>query len=159
MLFRFLSIADIQFSAKKLSKGSYTTAETLFTTSHKELINKKEFANIALDQNFESFIIHAIALKSTVIIDMMIDSFWIIQTANLLQDKALTKVPAKYSDYINIFFFDLVIKLLENIKMNEQAIKLIDNKQPFYELIYTLSPVELETLKTQIEIYLKIEFI
>lgn len=41
-------------------------------------------------------------------------------------DKTPTKVQVKYLDYINIFFFDLVMELLENTGMNKHAIKLID---------------------------------
>lgn len=43
--------------------------------------------------------------------------------------------------------------------MNEHAIDLIDGKQPFYGPIYTLSPVELETLKIYIETHFKTGFI
>ena len=43
--------------------------------------------------------------------------------------------------------------------MNEHAIKLVEGKQLLYRLIYALSPVELETLKTYIETYLKTGFI
>ncbi len=43
--------------------------------------------------------------------------------------------------------------------MNKHAIELIDGKQPSYGPIYALSPVKLETLKTYIEIHLKIGFI
>ncbi len=51
------------------------------------------------------------------------------------------------------------MELLENTGINEHAIELIDRKQPFYEPIYTLSLVELETLKTYIKILLKTGFI
>ncbi len=47
------------------------------------------------------------------------------------------------------------MELLENTGMNEHTIELIDGKQPPYKLIYAFSPVELETLKTYIETYLK----
>lgn len=43
--------------------------------------------------------------------------------------------------------------------MNEHAIELIGGKQPPYDLIYSLSLVELETLKAYIETYLKTGFI
>lgn len=43
--------------------------------------------------------------------------------------------------------------------MNEYTIKLIDGKQSFYRSIYTLSPIELKTLKTYIKTYLKTHFI
>ncbi len=43
--------------------------------------------------------------------------------------------------------------------MNKHAIKLIEEKQPPYGLIYALSLVKLETLKAYIETHLKTEFI
>ena len=48
------------------------------------------------------------------------------------------------------------MELPENTGINEHAIKLKDGKQPSYGPIYSLEPVELETLKIYIEIYLKI---
>ena len=51
------------------------------------------------------------------------------------------------------------MELPENIETNEHAIKLIDSNQSFYGSIYTLSLVELETLKIYIRTYLKTEFI
>ncbi len=74
-------------------------------------------------------------------------------------DKAPTKIPAKYSDYADVFSSDLVMELPENTGMNEHAIELIEGKQPLYRPTYALSPVELETLKTYIETHLKTGFI
>ncbi len=54
---------------------------------------------------------------------------------------------------------ELTIELFENIKINEHVIELIDGKQPPYRPIYTLSPVELETLKAYIKTHLRTEFI
>ncbi len=51
------------------------------------------------------------------------------------------------------------MELLENTGMNEHAIELIEGKQPPYGPIYTLSLVELETLKTYIKTHLKTGFI
>ena len=51
------------------------------------------------------------------------------------------------------------MKLSENMEINEYAIELIDRKQSLYRSIYTLSLIELETLKTYIEIHLKTSFI
>ncbi len=51
------------------------------------------------------------------------------------------------------------MELPDNTRINEYAIELIDGKQSLYRLIYTLSPVELETLKTYIETHLKTGFI
>ncbi len=51
------------------------------------------------------------------------------------------------------------MELPKNTSLNEHAIKLVEEKQPPYGPIYALSPVELETLKTYIETYLKTGFI
>lgn len=62
-------------------------------------------------------------------------------------------------DYADVFLFDFKIKLFENIDINKNDIKLIKDKQPLYELIYSLKLVELEILKTYIKTYLKTRFI
>ena len=49
--------------------------------------------------------------------------------------------------------------LPERTELNEHAIDLKDGKQPPYGPIYSLGPVELETLKTYIETHLKTGFI
>ena len=49
--------------------------------------------------------------------------------------------------------------LPERIELNEHAIDLEDGKQPPYGPIYSLSPVELETLKIYIKTHLKTGFI
>ena len=81
------------------------------------------------------------------------------QILALIQDKASTKVLFKYADYADVFSFTLAMELPENTGINEHAIKLQDVKQPSYKLIYSLGPVELETLKTYIETHLKTGFI
>lgn len=43
-------------------------------------------------------------------------------------DKAPTKVSAKYTDYTDIFLFNLAIKLPENTGINEHAIELVKSK-------------------------------
>ena len=77
----------------------------------------------------------------------------------LIQHEAPTKVPSKYTEYIDVFSFDLAMELPENTSINKYAIKLQDGKQPFYRPIYSLGPLELETLKTYIETHLKTGFI
>ena len=49
--------------------------------------------------------------------------------------------------------------LPERIELNKHAIDLEDDKQLPYKPIYSMGPVELETLKTYIETYLKTRFI
>ena len=51
-----------------------------------------------------------------------------------------------------------MIELPENTSIKKYAIKLQDDKQPSYWPIYSLTPVELETLKAYIETYLKTGF-
>ena len=51
------------------------------------------------------------------------------------------------------------MELPGNTGMNEHAIKLVEGKQRPYGSIYSLSPVELETLKTYIETHIKTGFI
>ena len=74
-----------------------------------------------------------------------------VQVRALLFDEALTKVLAQYSDYINVFLAENVAELSENTGINEHVIDLKESKQPLFGPIYSLGPVELETLKTYIE--------
>ena len=64
MPFLTLSNANIQFAAKELTWRSYTAAETLITTKWVELIDKKEFAKAALDEESETFVVHVAALEA-----------------------------------------------------------------------------------------------
>ena len=81
------------------------------------------------------------------------------QVGALLFNKAAIEVPAEYSDYSNVFLAEYAVELPENTGMNEHAIKLEEDKQPPIELIYSLGPVELETLKTYIKTNLANGFI
>lgn len=47
------------------------------------------------------------------------------QIAILKWDNALIKIPTKYADDANIFSFELAMELLDNIGINEYAIKLV----------------------------------
>ena len=69
------------------------------------------------------------------------------------------KIPDKYSDYTNVFSEEKALVLPECTNLNKYAINLEDGKQPPYGPIYSLEPVELETLKTYIKTQLKIGFI
>ena len=91
--------------------------------------------------------------------EMMIYPAQAAQIAALKQDEILTEVPPEYADYADVFFFDLTMELPENTGINKHAIKLQDDKQPPYGPIYSLEPVELETLRTYIKTHLKTGFI
>ena len=82
-----------------------------------------------------------------------------VQIAALKQDEASAKDPPKYTDYADIFSFNLPIQFLENTGINKYAMELQDGKKPLYGPIYSLRPVELEILKTYIKAYLKTRFI
>ena len=76
-----------------------------------------------------------------------------------MANEALTSIFTKYSDFVNIFFSELVSKLSEQNGINDHAIKLVDDQQLSYRPIYSLKPVELEILKTYIETNLANDFI
>lgn len=68
-------------------------------------------------------------------------------------------VPPAYSDFANVFLKDSAAELSEPTGIKDHAIDLLDGKQPSYGPIYSLGPVELETLKTYIETNLADGFI
>ena len=70
-----------------------------------------------------------------------------------------TKIPAKYSDFSNVFSSDSVAELPEHAGINDHSINLLDDKQPPYSPIYSLELMKLETLKTYIEANLASGFI
>ncbi len=64
MFFLSLSNADVEFTElEKLTWRLYTTTEALSTTSRVKLIDKREFAKAALDENSETFVIHVAVLE------------------------------------------------------------------------------------------------
>ena len=61
------------------------------------------------------------------------------------------QVSTKYSDFSDIFLEKKALILLKVTDSNQHAIKLQKCQQLFYKLIYSLSPIEIKTLKTYIE--------
>ena len=82
-----------------------------------------------------------------------------MQIVAIQQKQISTKVLSKYTDYANVFLFNLAINLSENTGINKHVIKLEDSKQPSYRPIYSLRLVELKVLKTYIKTYFKTAFI
>ncbi len=66
-------------------------------------------------------------------------------------DEALIKVPSEYANFVDVFLPKLATELPKYIGINDHAIKLVDDWQPPYGSIYSLGPVELETLKAYIK--------
>ncbi len=81
------------------------------------------------------------------------------QIAHLKVDEALTKVPSEYADFADVFSPKLAAELPEHTGINDHAIELVDDRQPSYGPIYSLGPVELETLKAYIKNNLVSDFI
>ena len=74
-------------------------------------------------------------------------------------NEAFIKVPNKYADFANIFLSKLTAKLSKHMRINNDTIKLVDNWQLPYDLIYSLESVELEMIKTYIKNNLANDFI
>ena len=72
----------------------------------------------------------------------------------LLPQKVI--VPAKYTDFANVFLKKLAKVLPKQTSINKHDIKLINDKHPFYGLIYSLGLIELESFKTYIKTKSKI---
>ncbi len=66
-------------------------------------------------------------------------------------DKALSEVPSKYADFIDILSPKLAVELPKHIGINNYGIELVDNWQSPYDSIYSLGSLELEILKAYIE--------
>ena len=109
-----------------------------------------------MDIDSETFVVHIAIQKRE---EMPVHSKRQAQVWALLFDEASTEVPAEYFDYSDIFLAENAGELPENIGINEHAIKLEKGKQLSFGPIYSLGPVELETLKTYIETNLANGFI
>ena len=116
------------------------------------------------DPKYETYVVHIepvsfVALPSFSPLKADIHPFHKSQISNLIAKKSSTKILAKYLDFVDIFSLDLVFKLSKYTEINKHAIKLVDGQQPIYKLIYSLRPVELETLKAYIKTHLANNFI
>ena len=155
MPFLTLSKADVRFAERELVWRTYTAAEALPTTRRVEIIDKREFAAAALNADDETFVVHVAALAEPT--TMPIHPSRQAQVAVLTSEE--TGIPAEYSDFSNIFSSESATELPEHTGINNHPIDLLNNKQPLYNPIYRLGPVELEMLKTYIKANLASGFI
>ena len=125
MFFLKISNADVSFGEETLTWKIYTTNKALPTTKQVQIVNLKEFVIVALDVNSKMFVVH-MAIRGQE--EMPVHSKRQAQVGALLFDKAPTKVPAKYSDYSNVFLVENAAELPENTEINEHAIKLEEGK-------------------------------
>ena len=156
MLFLKISNADVSLGKGTLTWKTYTTNEALPTTERVQIIDKKDFVIAALDADSETFVVH-VAFRERE--GMPVHSERQAQVGALLFNKAPTEVPAEYSNYSDVFSAKNTTELPENTRINEHTIKLEEGKQPSVSPIYSLEPVELETLKTYIKTNLANGFI
>ena len=133
-------------------------------------MRKKEFAAAVFDPKHETFVIYVTSLSSAAFLssalfpsstplDIDIHLSRKPQIIGLIVEKAPTKIPNEYVNFANVFFPDLASKLSMYTEINSYAIKLVDDQQSPYELIYSLKAVELETLKAYINTNLANGFI
>ena len=160
MSFLKISNVDMSFGEETLMWKSYTINKVLPIIEQVQLINPKEFVITALDADNKTFIMH-MAIRKQKEMAMDPDKKAQIKAQSKAQsgaqigaivfNKTPTEVSAEYSNYSNVFSAENVAELPENTGMNEHTIKLEEGKQPPFGPIYSLGPVELETLKTYIE--------
>ena len=155
MSFLIFSKADIRFTEQKLVWRTYTVAEDLQTIKRVEIIDKKNFAAAALNANNETFMVHVAALVEPTTIPIHLS--YQAQVATLTSKE--TGIPAKYSDFSDVFSSDSAAELPEYTGINDHPINLLDNKQLPFGLIYSLGPMELEMLKIYIKANLASGFI
>ena len=106
-----------------------------------------------MNEDDETFVVHMAALS----VGSNVHPSRQAQIASL--DVEEVTIPAEYLDYTDVFSPDSAAELPEHTGINDHPIDLIDDKQPPYGPIYSLGPVELETLKTYIKTNLANGFI
>ena len=98
-----------------------------------ELINKYNFAKVALDKTSEMFVDYIAALRvlgvtETVSMPIHPKKANQVQVVTLQQNKDPFKIPPKYIDYTNVFSPNLAMELVENTNINKHVIELIEGK-------------------------------
>lgn len=100
-----------------------------------ELIRKKVFIVAILNLKNEAFTVYIAS------IDQNSDVYTSFKTqiVFLKANKISIFVLSEYADFTDIFYKDLVAKLLKYPKINNHVINPIDNKHLLYKLIYCLN--------------------
>ena len=153
MFFLTLSRTDIWFAKREFTWKTYMAAKALPMTKQVEIIRKKGFVVTVQDADEKIFVIHVITLAELII--MLIYLFCKVQVASLTS----TEIFVKYSNFLDVFSLHSVVKLLEKIGIHDHSINWLKVKQMLYGLIYNLEPVELETLKSYINVNIASGFI
>ena len=121
MPFLTLSDANIDFLGRELIKKALPTIRCI------ELVDKKEFAVIALDPEYKTYIVYVGSVSSIASpksFPLDVHPFCRLQIASLIAKKAPIKIP---NEYVNFAFSpDLVSKLSKYTEINNHSIKLVD---------------------------------
>ena len=139
--------------------------KALSTTKRVELVGKKKFVAAALNLEYETYVVYVASLNSITLVMSFSSTPLDVhpsrkpQISGLIAEKALTMISNKYADFADVFSSDLAFKLPQHTGINNHAIKLVDGQQPSHRPIYSLGPIELETLKAYIETNLANGFI
>lgn len=113
----------------------------MLTIRQIELINKYEFVETTLNRSLETFVVNVATLEVYLSI-IMINLIRKLFLATLEQDNPPTELPIEYSDFLDMFSLNLAIELVDCTRINGYAIKFVEDKSSFYDLIYSLSSIE-----------------
>lgn len=113
-----------------------------------KLVKKREFAEVALNLEYETFVVYVATLTRKDPDE--VHPLKKFQIAYLKANKAPMEISNKVKDFEDVFSLKLAA-ILPKHSVNNHTIELIDDKQLFCGSIYCLEPVELETLKTYIK--------
>ena len=91
-------------------------------------MGKKEFAAAALDPEYETYVVHVASFSSTPLASLDVYPSRRPQVSGLIAEEALTKVPAEYSDFADVFSLDLASELPKHTGINDHAIELVDGQ-------------------------------
>ena len=92
-------------------------------------MGKKEYAAAALNPEHETYIVYIGSVNSDALLSFFpldVHPSWRPQISGLIAKEASTKVPVKYSNFMNIFSPDLASELSKHIGINDYAIKLVN---------------------------------
>ena len=147
----WLTIAnpDIDWVKKSFRWRTYTAAVALTTTCRADVIDPKEFAQLAIDKEAHCFVIHARQVVNTNEPPVHRERRAHIGQASSAATETV-QLPPEYSEYSDVFSDSGAAELPEHGPA-DHAIDLMDERQPPYGPIYNLNEVELETLRGYIE--------
>ena len=119
-------------------------------------MEKKEFVVVTLDPEHITFVVHVASFSST---PLNVHLSRRPQISSIIVKETSSKVTNEYIDFANVFSLNLASKFPKHTRINNQAIKLVEDHQTSYGPIYSFGPMQLKTLKVYIETNLANMFI